>query len=147
MAGNLNKALLIGNLTRDPEVKYIPSGQAVATFTLAMNRTYLTQNKEKKEYVSFVKVVVWGKIAEICGQYLSKGRSVFVEGRLQSRSWETQDGQKRSTLEVVAQTVQFLDKASRQNEPAAKPAGETVQVSGDEEIAPSALSGDDEAPF
>lgn len=108
---SLNKVLLIGNLTRDPELRYIPSGSAVATFTVAMNRTYKLQSGEKKEETSFVKVVVWGRMAEICGEYLKKGRPVFVEGRLQSRSWEGPDGQKRSALECVAQTVQFLGSA------------------------------------
>lgn len=105
---SLNKALLIGNLTRDPELRYIPSGSAVASFTLAMNRVYKLQTGEKKEEVSFVRVVVWGRMAEVCGEYLTKGSPVFVEGRLQSRSWDGPDGQKRSALEVIAMNVQFL---------------------------------------
>ncbi len=104
---NLNKIFLIGNLTRDPELRYIPSGSAVTTFTVAVNRVYMQQG-EKKEEVSFIKVVVWAKMAEACGEYLSKGSPVFVEGRLQSRSWETPQGEKRSALEVVAERVQFL---------------------------------------
>lgn len=104
---NLNKVFLIGNLTRDPELRYIPSGSAVTTFTVAVNRVY-TQQGEKKEEVSYIKVVVWGKMAETCGEYLSKGSPVFVEGRIQSRSWETPQGEKRSTVEVVAERVQFL---------------------------------------
>ena len=105
---SLNKALLIGNLTRDPELRYIPSGSAVASFTLATNRVYKLQTGEKKEEVSFVRVVVWGRMAEVCGEYLKKGSPVFVEGRLQSRSWDGPDGQKRSTLEVIAVNIQFL---------------------------------------
>ena len=105
---NLNKVFLIGNLTRDPELRYIPSGSAVATFTVAVNRVFKSQAGEKKEQVSFIRVVVWGRRAEVCGEYLSKGSPVFVEGRLQSRDWETQDGQKRSTTEVVADNIQFL---------------------------------------
>lgn len=105
---SLNKVLLIGNLTRDPELRYIPSGQAITSFTLAMNRVYKLQTGEKKEEVSFVRIVVWGKMAENCKEYLSKGSPVFVEGRLQSRSWDGPDGQKRSTIEVIAMTVQFL---------------------------------------
>ncbi|MCX5666478.1 MAG: single-stranded DNA-binding protein [Candidatus Omnitrophica bacterium] len=108
MAANLNKVLLIGNLTRDPELRYVPSGTAVATFTIAVNRVYTSQAGEKKEEVSFIKIVVWGRRAEVCGEYLSKGSPVFIEGRLQSRSWEGQDGQKRSTTEVIADNVQFL---------------------------------------
>ncbi len=104
---SLNKVLLMGNLTRDPELRYVPSGSAVASFTIAMNRVFKLQTGEKKEETSFVKVIVWGRMAEICGEYLKKGRPVFVEGRLQSRSWE-QEGQKRNTLEVIAQNVQFL---------------------------------------
>jgi single-strand DNA-binding protein len=105
---SLNRVLLIGNLTRDPELRYIPSGSAVATFTVAVNRVYKTQTGEKKEQASFVRIVVWGRRAEVCGEYLSKGSPVFVEGRLQSREWEGQDGQKRYALEVIADNVQFL---------------------------------------
>ena len=105
---NLNKVFLIGNLTRDPELRYIPSGTAVATFTVASNRSYNSASGEKKEDVCFVRVVSWARQAELCGEYLFKGSPVFVEGRLQSRSWETPDGQKRSTIEVVAQNIQFL---------------------------------------
>ncbi len=113
----LNKVMLIGNLTRDPELKYIPSGSAVVTFTLAVNRVYKTQTGEKKEQTSFIRIVVWGRRAEVCGQYLSKGSPVFVEGRLQSRDWETQEGQKRNTVEVIADNVQFLRGGDRQGSP------------------------------
>ena len=105
---SLNKVLLIGNLTRDPELRYVPSGSAVTSFTVAMNRVYKLQTGEKKEEVSFVKVVVWGRLAEVCNDYLKKGRPVFVEGRLQSRTWEGTDGQKKSALEVIATNIQFL---------------------------------------
>lgn len=105
---SLNKVFLIGNLTRDPELRYIPSGTAVAKFGLAVNRTYTTQEGERKEEPCFVDIVTWGKTAENCANYLSKGRLVFVEGRLQFSSWETPDGQKRNKLDVVAQRVQFL---------------------------------------
>lgn len=105
---NLNRVFLIGNLTRDPELRYVPSGTAVATFTIASNRIFVNQAGEKKEEVCFVRVVAWGRRAEVCGEFLSKGSPVFVEGRLQSRSWEDQNGQKRSTIEVVANNVQFL---------------------------------------
>ena len=108
---NLNKVFMIGNLTRDPELRYIPSGTAVATFTVASNRVYTSAAGEKKEEACFVRVVSWARQAELCGEYLSKGSPVFVEGRLQSRSWETPDGQKRSTIEVVAQNIQFLGRS------------------------------------
>lgn len=98
----------MGNITRDPELRYVPSGTAVTTFDLAVNRVYMTQSGEKKEDTSFIRIVVWGRRAEVCAEYLAKGSPVFVEGRLRSRSWETQDGQKRSTIEVIANNVQFL---------------------------------------
>jgi len=106
--GNYNRVFLIGNLTRDPELRYIPSGQAVCSFTVASNHAYKLASGEKKEEATFVKVVVWARRAETCGEYLTKGSPVFVEGRLQNRSWEGQDGQKRTTTEVVASNVQFL---------------------------------------
>ncbi len=105
---NLNKVFLMGNLTRDPELRYIPSGTAVATFTVASNRVYTSAAGEKKEEACFVRVVSWARQAELAAEYLTKGSPIFVEGRLQSRSWETPDGQKRSTIEVVAQNIQFL---------------------------------------
>ncbi len=103
----LNKVFLIGNLTRDPELRYTPSGAAVCNFSMAMNRTFMLQSGEKREEVCFVRVIVWGKQAESVNQYLNKGHLTFVEGRLQYRTWD-QDGQKRSTLEVRAERVQFL---------------------------------------
>ena len=116
MAASLNRVLLIGNLTRDPELRYIPSGQAVTTFTVAVNRAYLAPTGERKQETSFIRVVVWAKRAEVCHEYLRKGSPVFVEGRLQSRSWDAPDGTRRSTIEVVAQNVQFLSRGSRAGE-------------------------------
>ena len=104
---SLNRIFLMGNLTRNPELRYIPSGTPVASFGLATNRIYTAASGEKKEEVCFVTVVVWGKQAESCSQYLSKGSQCFVEGRLVYRTWE-QEGAKRSTLEVRADRVQFL---------------------------------------
>lgn len=152
---SLNKVFLIGNLTRDPELRYIPSGSAVTSFTLAMNRIYKSQTGEKKEEVSFVKVVVWGRLAEVCNDYLKKGRPVFVEGRLQSRSWEAQDGQKRSTLEVVALGVQFLGQGSGSGASSRgeREAQDFSQDKPDElgeiqlEDMPAKSGGDDEVPF
>lgn len=105
---NLNKVFLIGNLTRDPELRYIPSGTAVASFGLATNRTYKSSSGEKKQETCFVRVVVWGRTAEVCGEYLSKGSPVFVEGRLQYRAWDSPNGEKRNTLEVRAERIQFI---------------------------------------
>jgi single-strand DNA-binding protein len=107
---SLNKVMLIGNLTRDPEVRYTPKGSAVADLAIAVNRSYQTDNGERMEEVTYVDVVVWARLAELAGQYLHKGRSVFVEGRLQMDSWEDKaTGQKRSRLRVVAENLQFLD--------------------------------------
>jgi single-strand DNA-binding protein len=106
---NLNKVLLMGNLTRDPEVRYTPKGTAVTELGIAVNRIYTGENGEKREEVTFVDVTVWGRTAENVGEYLRKGRPVFIEGRLQLDSWEDkQSGQKRNKLKVVADNVQFL---------------------------------------
>jgi len=121
VAASLNKVFLMGNLTRDPELRYLPSGQPVTSFSIAMNRVYNSNTGEKKEEVSYVRVVVWARLAEICNEYLKKGSPVFVEGRLQSRSWEGQDGTKRSAIEVVAQNVQFLPRGQGRTGEAAAP--------------------------
>ena len=105
---SLNKVLLIGNLTKDPELRYTPNGVAVANLRLAVNRKYKDKAGEWKEDTCFVTVTAWDKQAEVCHQYLQKGRPVFIEGRLQSRSWETSDGQKRNTIDVRAERIQFL---------------------------------------
>lgn len=105
---NLNKVFLIGNLTRDPELRYTPSGTPVANLGLAVNRRFKDGSGELKEEVCFLTVTVWDKQAEACCQYLQKGRPIFVEGVLQSRTWETNDGQRRTALDVRAERVQFL---------------------------------------
>jgi single-strand DNA-binding protein len=105
---NLNKVFLIGNLTRDPELRYTPGGTAVANLGIAVNRRFKDSSGELKEEVCFLTVTVWDKQAEACCQYLQKGRPVFVEGVLQSRFWETPEGQKRSAIDVRAERVQFL---------------------------------------
>ena len=107
MAG-VNKAILIGNLGRDPELRYTQSGQSVANFTLATSENWVGRDGQKQERTEWHRIVVWGKSAENCAQYLSKGRTVYVEGRIQTREWEDKDGNKRQTTEIVAQTVQFL---------------------------------------
>lgn len=121
MSASFNKVMLIGNLTRDPELRYIPSGQPVTTFSVAVNRTYTSQAGEKKEEVSFIRIVVWGRRAEVCNEYLKKGSPVFIEGRLQSRSWDAPDGTKRSTVEVVAMNVQFLGRGGGKSEASPPP--------------------------
>ena len=105
---SLNKVFLIGNLTKPPELRYTPSGTAVADLRLAVNRNYTTQGGEKREDTCFLTVVVWGKQAESCGEYLDKGSPILVEGRLQTREWEAKDGGKRTVIEVVAERVQFM---------------------------------------
>ena len=136
---SLNKVLLIGNLTRAPELRYTPSGTAVADLRMAVNRNYSTQSGEKREETCFLTVVVWGKQAESCGEYLDKGSQIFVEGRLQTRDWESKDGQKRSATEVVAERVQFMGRA-RAAAPATVPAAA-------EPFADDAGSGNDDVPF
>ena len=108
---SLNKVFLIGNLTRDPELRYTPQGTAVANLGLAVSRKYRDRNQELKDDVCFITVVVWDKQAEACNQYLRKGSPVFIEGGLQFRSWEDKSGQKRNVIEVRAERVQFLNKA------------------------------------
>ncbi len=121
---SLNKVFLIGNLTRPPELRYTPSGTAVADVRLAVNRNYTTQGGEKREDTCFLTVVVWGKQAESCGEYLDKGSPILVEGRLQTREWEGKDGQKRTVIEVVAERVQFMGRGKGAGAPAAVPAAE-----------------------
>ena len=108
---NFNKVLLMGNLTKDPELRYTPQGTAVVNLRLAVNRRFRNKNQELKEEVCFITAVVWNKQAETCNQYLHKGSGIFVEGRLQSRSWEDNAGQKRNVIEVRAERVQFLGSA------------------------------------
>lgn len=105
---NLNKVFLIGNLTRDPELRYIPSGTAVCALGLAVNRRFKTKQGDSRDETLFVDVTVWGKQAELCSQYLSKGRPVFIEGRLRLETWTGNDGQKKSKMRVVAENFQFL---------------------------------------
>ena len=106
---SLNKVLLIGNLTRDPELRYTPSGTAVCTFGLATNRAWTTDAGEKKEDVEFHRIVAWGKLAELCSQLLFKGRKTYLEGRVQTRDWTGQDGVQRRTTEIVISDMIVLD--------------------------------------
>jgi single-strand DNA-binding protein len=157
-----NKVLLMGNLTRDPEVRYTPKGTALANLGLAVNRVWTTESGEQKEEVTFVDIEVWGRQAETAGQYLSKGRPVFVEGRLKLDSWEDKEsGQKRNKLKVVAERVQFLgaprggaefkDQAPSDEAPA-RPAGRGARPSAPPphdkgEAEPPASAEDDNIPF
>ncbi|MCM2324350.1 MAG: single-stranded DNA-binding protein [Oligoflexia bacterium] len=105
---SVNKVILVGRLGQNPEVRYTPSGAAVANFSVATNESWTDKSGQKQERTEWHKVVVWGKLAELCGQYLAKGRQAYVEGRLQTRQWQDKDGQTKYTTEIQAQTVQFL---------------------------------------
>lgn len=105
---SVNKVILVGRLGQNPEVRYTPSGAAVANFSVATNETWTDKNGQKQERTEWHRIVVWGKLAELCQQYLAKGRQCYVEGRLQTREWTDKDGQKKYSTEVQAQTVQFL---------------------------------------
>lgn len=116
MAG-VNKVILVGRLGKDPEVKYTPNGAAVAKFTVATSREWKDRNTgEKQENTEWHRIVAWERLGEICGEYLRKGSQVYIEGRLQTRSWEDQDGNKKWTTEVIAQTMQMLGSAARGGE-------------------------------
>ncbi len=112
MANSLNKATLIGNLTRDPELRKTAGGQAVTSFSIATNRVFTTASGEKKDQADYHNIVAWGRLAEICAQYLTKGKKVYVDGRIQSREWEGQDGVKRYRTEIVAENLIMLDRPS-----------------------------------
>ena len=113
---SLNKVMLIGNVTRDPELRYTPNGTAVCSFGLATNRSWMPEGgTERREEAEFHKLVAWNKLAELCSQLITKGRKVYIEGRLQSRSWETPDGEKRNATEIVIEDMMLLD---------ARPAGD-----------------------
>ena len=121
---SLNKAMIIGNLGRDPEMRYTPNGQAVTQFTVAVNRNYKNQAGEWQEETEWFRVVVWGQQAERAAEYLRKGNKVYIEGRLQTRQWEDQTGQKRYTTELVANQVTNLERRTRdESEEGAAPAG------------------------
>ena len=111
MANSLNKVQLIGNLTKDPELRQTPNGNSVCSYTIATNLTWKDANGQKQDKAEFHNIVSWGKLAEICGQYLQKGKKVYVEGRLQTRDWEAEDGSKRYKTEIVAENMIMLSQA------------------------------------
>lgn len=125
---SLNKVFLMGNLTRDPELRYTQSGTALASFGVAVSRNWTSQDGEKKEDVCFVDITMFGKRAEIISEYFSKGSPIFVEGRLQFSQWESKDGQKRNALRVVAEDFQFIGQTKKRGSPAgaAQPEGGSV---------------------
>ena len=119
MAGSVNKVILVGHLGGDPEVRYTAGGQAVANFNLATSENWNDKQGQKQERTEWHRIVVWGKLAELCGEYLSKGRLVFVEGGLQTRTWDDKEGKKRYTTEIVAREVKFLGPRSEGRAPEA----------------------------
>ena len=125
---SLNRATVLGNATRDPEVRQIASGQSVCSFGVATNRSWTDAAGVKQEAAEFHNIVAWGKLAEICGQYLAKGRKVYVEGRMQTREWQAKDGNKRQTMEIVAENIILLD----------RPTGGAPRAAGTPTFAPSA---------
>lgn len=141
----VNKVILVGRLGRDPEMKAIGQGSTVTTLNIATSEQWTDKNGQKQERTEWHRVVVWGKLAEICGKHLTKGRQLYVEGRLQTRSWEDQQGQKRYSTEIVATTVQFLGAAGEKSASSgsAQHGGDQFQDFGPE---PS-FDSNDEIPF
>ena len=139
---NLNRIFLMGNLTKDPELKFTPQGTAVCTFSLAVNRTYKGADGEQKKEVSFFNIVVWGKQGENCSKYLAKGRPVHIEGRLVIRSYDNKEGQKRYITEIVAVGVQFLGSGGGERQ-----TGNSSPAGGDEYQGSGPGEGADEVPF
>lgn len=137
---SLNKVLLIGNLTRPPELRYTPSGAAVADMRMAVSRNYTTQSGEKRDETAFLTVIAWGKTAENCSEYLDKGSQIFVEGRIQTRDWEGKDGQKRSATEIVAERIQFLSRLK-------SAAGAPASVGAPQFTDDASAGSDDDVPF
>lgn len=139
----VNKVMLIGNLTRDPELRYTPQGSAVCEFALALNHSYTNkQTGQKVEEVSFIDIVAWARTAEICAEYLKKGRQVFVEGRLKQDRWESPEGKKMSKVRVIAENVQFLGAR-----PAGGGGGAAPAAEGAAEPAPEAPPPGEDVPF
>jgi single-strand DNA-binding protein len=143
MAG-INKVLLIGRLGADPEIRYTNSGAPVANFRIATSETWTSKEGKKEEKTEWHKIVAWGKLGELCGEYLSKGRRVFIEGKIQTRSWDDKNGEKKYMTEIIAQTVQFLDGPSKKAESGVQAAELPPDL--DSEI-PQATHTDDDIPF
>ncbi len=137
---SLNRVFIIGNLTMDPELRFTPNGTAVANLRVAVNHRYQGASGDWVEEASFFNVVAWGRQAEVCNEYLRKGRPVLIEGRLRSRSWETPEGQKRSAVEIVASRVQFLGKAETRSE-------DTIAAEADADLQALGVGEIDDVPF
>ena len=147
MAG-VNKAILIGNLGRDPELRYTQGGQPVANFSVATTETWNKKDGSgKEEKTEWHRIVAWGRTAELCAQYLAKGRTVYVEGRLQTREWEDREGKKQRTTEIVAQTVQFLGGKPGAGAQGSAGPSPSAPAAGGFDAAPSEPPPDDDIPF
>lgn len=134
MSRGLNKVMLIGNLGRDPEMRYTPSGRPVTTFSVATNRSWKTSDGERRSETEWFNIVAWGSLAEICNQYLKKGQQVYLEGRLQSRSWEDDDNVKHQTTEVVAKEMIMLGDRRKENSDTDDAADEVISEDEEDEF-------------
>lgn len=148
MAG-VNKVIIVGNVGRDPEVRHTKSGEPVCSFSIATTERWKDKNGEQQEKTEWHRVVAWARLAEICGEYLRKGKQVYIEGRLQTRDWEDKDGHKRYTTEIIANTMQMLgrrgdDGGSFGDDATSRGSG---SMSGDPSAQAPASAGDDEIPF
>jgi len=137
---SVNKVILLGNLGSDPELRYTPSGRAVANFSLATHEQWTNKDGEKEERTEWHRIVAWGRLGEICGEYLSKGSQIYIDGRLQTRAWEDRDGNKRYTTEIIAQTMQMLGGVSRKE-------GEVSSVEESHPVEEPISIPDDDIPF
>ena len=140
MSNSVNKVILVGRLGKDPEVKYTQGGTAMARFSLATDEVWKDQSGEKQQKTEWHNIVAWNKLAEICGQYLSKGRLVYIEGRLQTRNWEDKEGNKRTTTEIRADNMVMLGgkpEEARPEKAAPSPAAPSLEAHGDSEITDS----------
>jgi single-strand DNA-binding protein len=151
MAGSVNKVILIGRVGRDPEIKYTPNGNPVAKFSLATDETFKDRNGEQQRRTEWHNIVAWNKLAEICGEYLTKGKQIYIEGSIRSRQWEDPSGNKRTAYDIVARTMQML--GSRADSERAASASERASAPGSEERsappepAPEGEITDDDIPF
>lgn len=149
MAG-VNKVILVGRLGKDPEVRYTQTGGAVATFTMATSESWNDKNGQKQERTEWHRIVAWSKLGEICGQYLSKGKQAYVEGRLQTREWVDKEGQKKYTTEIVASTVQFLGSPGERSQSAQSGTSDFAPSSSggfESSVDEKSVMGDEEVPF
>jgi single-strand DNA-binding protein len=155
MAGSVNKVILVGRVGRDPEVRYISSGAPVATFSVATDESFKSRNGEQQQHTEWHKVVAWNKLAEICGEYLTKGKLVYIEGSIRSRQWEDQSGNKRTSYEIIARNMQMLGSradSERAGAGASRPAASPSQGSEERDDSgpdpsPEGEITDDDIPF